>query len=135
MLPDSLLTGGTRSFDLEVVAGAVPEGLSGEVVVSCPAPGEAGRSALFGLGTLSRLSLTPGTHGAPADRFAWRSRVLDTPARRLMEGAPEQFLHGPTGAVSPVLGFPNLVNTAPLPWGDRLFVTSPWFVGTATGTR
>ncbi|MEZ5383395.1 MAG: carotenoid oxygenase family protein [Microthrixaceae bacterium] len=127
MLPLSLLTDGPHHLDLEVVSGAVPEGLSGEVVVSSPAPGESGRPALFGLGTLSRLSLTPGTHGAPSDRYAWRSRVLDTPARRLLEGAPEQFLHGPTGPVSPVLGFPNLVNTAPVPWGDRLFAT--WDVG------
>lgn len=127
MLPATLLTPGPPEFDLELTRGAWPAGLTGEIVVSSPAPDRAGSPVLFGNGVLSRLSLTPDTHGATQGRFAWRSTVLDTPARRLMEAHPEEFRHGPTGAIGPRLGHPNLANTAPLPWGDRLFAT--WDVG------
>lgn len=80
------------------------------------------RHAFFGDGWMQRLSLTPGSHGAPADRWAWRGRVLDTPTRRLRQAAPRAFGCGPYGWSGP-LGFANSANTAPLPWGDRLFAT------------
>ena len=59
-------------LDLRLVAGAWPDGLGGEMVLSAPHPDTFdGPHPFFGEGMLYRLSLTPGTHGAPADRFAW----------------------------------------------------------------
>jgi all-trans-8'-apo-beta-carotenal 15,15'-oxygenase len=125
-VPTSITTADHHDLDLRVVSGAWPEGISGEVVISAPQVAADLPYALFGFGRLCRLSLRPGTHGAPADRFAWRSRLIDSPSRRLFERLPERFVAGPTGYSSP-LGFPNAANTAPLPWGDRLFAT--WDVG------
>ncbi len=82
--------------------------------------------AFFGFGMMRRLSLERGKHGAPADRLAWRSRVIDSPSRRLFAEDPTLFSAGPTGYTAP-FGAPNMSNTAPLPWGDRLFAT--WDVG------
>ncbi|MCX7620036.1 MAG: carotenoid oxygenase family protein [Acidimicrobiales bacterium] len=81
---------------------------------------------MFGFGAIIRLSLEPGGYGAAGDRFALRYRVIDTPTERLHALRPEAFVAGPLGFSSP-FGAPNMVNTAPLPWGDRLFVT--WDVG------
>ena len=53
--------------------------------------------------------------------------MIDTPARRLWERDPSRFSSTPTGVSGGALGFPNMANTAPLPWGDRLFAT--WDVG------
>ena len=75
---------------------------------------------------LYRLSLTPGTHGAPADRFAWRQGRIDTPSARLRAKRPDVFTPTMIGVQSP-FGTVNAANTAPLPWGDRLFTT--WDVG------
>jgi len=125
-IPSSLLTATPGDFDLEVTAGRWPSDLRGEMVISGPLPDPALPHAFFGFGTMNRLSLQPGTHGAPAGRLAWRSRVIDSPGRRLYERRPELFTAGPTGYSSP-LGPPNLANTAPLPWGDRLLAT--WDVG------
>jgi hypothetical protein len=125
-LPRSLLTADHRDLDLHLVAGSWPDDIDGEFYVSAPSADPALRYALFGFGVLARLSLRPGRHGAPPDRFAWRVRLLDTPTRRLYEAAPEAFTSGPLGYASP-FGSPNMVNTAPLPWGDRLFAT--WDVG------
>lgn len=80
------------------------------------------RHAFFGDGWMLRLSLRPGTHGAPADRWAWRGRVLDTPTRRLRDRVPDAFACGAYGWSGP-LGYANSANTAPLPWGRRLFAT------------
>jgi hypothetical protein len=75
---------------------------------------------------MARLSLRPGRHGADDGGFAWRASLLDTPSRRLRELRPDVFTSGPYGTTSP-FGFSNAANTAPLPWGDRLFAT--WDVG------
>ena len=113
-------------MDLVLTSGKWPDDLTGEFVVSSPRIEEGLPYALFGSGVLCRLSLTPGTHGAAEGRWAWRTKVLETPSERLMSAAPEQFATGPTGYTSP-FGPPNQANTAPLPWGDRLFAT--WDVG------
>jgi all-trans-8'-apo-beta-carotenal 15,15'-oxygenase len=125
-LPRSLLTASHHDVDLELVAGTWPDDLTGEMFISAPAPHAELTSALFGFGVMIRLSLRPGTHGAPADRFAWRTHVIDSPTKRLYDEVPDEFHAGPLGFSSP-LGSPNMVNTAPLPWGDRLFAT--WDVG------
>ena len=125
-VPTSTTTATHQDLDLDLVAGAWPEDIQGEVVLSAPRLAPDLPYALFGFGVMCRLSLRPGTHGAPPDRFAWRTRVIDSPSQRLHERAPEQFTPGPTGYSSP-FGFPNAANTAPLPWGDRLFAT--WDVG------
>jgi all-trans-8'-apo-beta-carotenal 15,15'-oxygenase len=125
-VPTSITTATHQDLDLRLVAGEWPRDLQGEVVVSSPRVAADLPSALFGFGVACRLSLRPGTHGAPPDRFAWRTRVIDTPSQRLHERAAERFTAGPTGYSSP-FGFPNAANTAPLPWGDRLFAT--WDVG------
>ena len=51
------------------------------------------------------------------------SVMIDTLARRLWERDPSRFSSTPTGVSGGALGFPNMANTAPLPWGDRLFAT------------
>jgi len=126
-VPRSILAPGTlRDLDLELASGTWPESIGGEVFLSAADPETAGRHAFFGDGWVLRLSLRPGTHGAPEDRFAWRARLLDTPSRRLREACPEHFTAGVYGTSSP-FGFSNAANTAPLPWGDRLFAT--WDAG------
>lgn len=128
-IPRSLLSSQPGDFDLEVTSGTWPADLTGEMVISGPLPDPALPHGFFGFGTMNRLSLRPGTHGAPADRLAWRAEIIDSPGRRLFERRPDLFTAGPTGYSTP-LGPPNMANTAPLPWGDRLFAT--WDVGRPT---
>ncbi len=125
-VPSTITTATHRDLDLQLVAGEWPDDVSGEFVVSAPETQPGLPYALFGPGRLCRLSLRPGTNGAPDGRFAWRTKVVDSPSARLFERAPEHFVAGPTGYNSP-FGVPNQANTAPLPWGDRLFAT--WDVG------
>lgn len=126
-LPRSILAPGTLGdLDLRLVAGVWPDDIAGEVFISTSDVATAGRHAFFGDGWMIRLSLQPGSHGAPADAFAWRARLLDTPSRRLREACPDAFTTRAYGTSSP-FGFSNAANTAPLPWGDRLFAT--WDVG------
>jgi carotenoid cleavage dioxygenase-like enzyme len=124
--PRTLTTAPPEDFDLEVVAGEWPDDLSGEIVISGPEIDGNLAHAFFGFGMMRRLSLETGRHGAGADRLAWRTRVIDSPSRRLHQADPGLFEPGPTGYTSPY-GAPNMANTAPLPWGDRLFAT--WDVG------
>jgi all-trans-8'-apo-beta-carotenal 15,15'-oxygenase len=120
--PATLTTGRHGDFDLEVVAGRWPEDISGEMLFSAPRLSGGLPYGIFDVGCLVRLSLTPGTHGAPDGRFAWRVGDPATPGRRLLEADPAAFSPSPVGYTSPY-GPPNSANTAPLPWGDRLFVT------------
>jgi len=125
-VPRTITTAEHRDFELELVAGSWPEGLSGEILFSAPARSGRLPYLLFDWGVLCRLSLTPGTRGAGAGRCAWQSRMIRTPGRRLAERVPDAFRPGPIGYHSP-FGPPNAANTAPLPWGDRLLVT--WDAG------
>ncbi|MFI0355473.1 carotenoid oxygenase family protein [Actinomadura sp. 9N407] len=126
-IPRSILTkDDVTDLDLEVVAGAWPEDVRGQFVVSTSDQRTHPLHAFFGDGIMARLALRPGTDGAPAGRFAWRARVIDTPSVRLRRKRPDLFTAGPVGASSP-WGFVNCANTAPLPWGDRLFAT--WDAG------
>lgn len=130
-IPRSLFDRSTPAdWDLGVVAGVWPDGLTGELVISAPHPDTfGGPHPFFGEGMTYRLSLTPGTHGAPADRFAWRTRRIDSPSARLRAARPDVFTATMAGVHSP-FGVVNSANTAPLPWGDRLFMT--WDVGRPT---
>jgi len=122
-IPRTILAPGTLGdLDLECVDGALPDGLHGEVFISTSQPETAGPHAFFGDGLLLRLSLAPGTHGAAPDRHAWRVNRLDTPSALLRDRCPDAFTPGPIGTMSP-FGYSNAANTAPLPWGDRLFAT------------
>jgi carotenoid cleavage dioxygenase-like enzyme len=122
-LPRTILAPGTLAdLDLECVDGALPEGLHGELFISTSEQETAGPHAFFGDGLLVRLSLAPGTHGAAPDRHAWRVARLDTPSARLRDRCPDAFNAGAIGTMSP-FGYSNAANTAPLPWGDRLFAT------------
>jgi carotenoid cleavage dioxygenase-like enzyme len=125
-IPRTITTASPQDFDLEVVAGEWPDDLTGEIVVSGPEMDPNMAHAFFGFGMMRRLSLERGLHGAADDRLAWRSKVIDSPSRRLFEADPGVFDAGPTGYAG-ALGAPNMANTAPLPWGDRLFAT--WDVG------
>lgn len=125
-VPTSLLSGVPADFDLEVTSGTWPVDLTGEMVISSPLPDPALAHGFFGFGVMNRLSLQPAMHGAGPGALAWRSKVIDSPSRRLYERRPDVFIPGPTGYSTP-LGPPNMANTAPLPWGDRLFAT--WDVG------
>ena len=113
--------------DLRVVQGAWPAGLGGELVISAPHPETLdGPHPFFGEGMTYRLSLEPGTFGAAPDAHAWRQRRIDSPSARLRAARPEVFTPTMIGVQSP-FGIVNAANTAPLPWGDRLFLT--WDVG------
>ena len=126
-IPRTILAPGQMAdLDLECVAGAVPPGLAGEVFISTAEPETAGAHAFFGDGMMIRLSLQPGSHGAAGDRWAWRVRKLDTPSARLRAKRPDAFAPGVLGTMG-AFGFSNAANTAPLPWGDRLFAT--WDAG------
>jgi len=125
-IPATLTTGSFVDLDLELVSGAWPPDLRGEMVISAPAPSPDLPYCLFGFGAMIRISMQPGTHGAPSNRFALRSKVIDTPSKRLHDKMPDAFSANTFGYSSP-FGVPNQANTAPLPWGDRLFAT--WDVG------
>ena len=113
--------------DLAVRSGQWPADLTGELVISAPHPDTFdGPHPFFGEGMTYRLSLQPGTHGAPPDRFAWRQRRIDSPSARLRAKRPDVFTSTMVGVHSP-FGATNAANTAPLPWGDRLFMT--WDAG------
>lgn len=116
--------------DLTVRAGTWPHGLHGELVLSAPHPDTfGGPHPFFGEGMVHRLSLQPGRHGAPADALAWRQGRIDSPSARLRALRPDVFTSTMVGVQSP-FGHVNAANTAPLPWGDRLFAT--WDAGRPT---
>lgn len=124
--PRSLTTAAHQDFELEVVAGEWPATISGEMVFSSPQRAGGLDYAIFDWGAICRLALTPGTRGAAADRFAWQARSIQTPGKRLWDRAPEHFTPSPIGYRS-VFGSANASNTAPLPFGDRLYTT--WDAG------
>ncbi|GAA2796281.1 carotenoid oxygenase family protein [Nonomuraea dietziae] len=126
-IPRSILTkGDLPDLDLRVVRGAWPSDISGHLVISTSDQRTHPVHAFFGDGVMVRLALEPGTDGAAPDRFAWRPRVIDTPSVRLRRRRPEVFTATRLGTTSP-FGTLNAANTAPLPWGDRLFAT--WDAG------
>jgi hypothetical protein len=126
-LPRTLSTSDHCDLDLKLVEGQWPEGISGELVVVAPGPKTADIGyQLFTEGHAIRLSLRPGTDGAPPDQFAWRTRKIRTPSVRLFEKCREHCTGGPAGYTSP-FGLLNMANTAVMPWGDRLLAT--WDVG------
>lgn len=116
-----------QDHDLAVTAGSWPADIGGELVLSAPHPDTfGGPHPFFGEGMTYRLSLEPGRHGAGGDGFAWRQRRIDSPSARLRAKRPDAFTATMMGVQSP-FGVVNSANTAPLPWGDRLFMT--WDVG------
>jgi len=116
-----------QDLDLALVRGTWPADCPGELVLSAPHPDTfGGPHAFFGDGMTWRLSLAPGTFGAPPDRFALRQRRIDSPSARLRRKRPELFRATMLGVHSP-FGLSNAANTAPLAWGERLFMT--WDVG------
>ena len=125
-LPETLLTATWTDLDLQVVAGFWPAELHGEMVVSAPVVDPRLSFQLFGFGALVRLSFRPGTFGAAPDRYALRTRTIDSPVQRIHERTPDAFRGGVLGLDSPY-GHANMANTAPLGWGGRLFAT--WDVG------
>jgi carotenoid cleavage dioxygenase-like enzyme len=127
-LPRSLLRrDAPQDLDLELVQGAWPADCAGEMVISAPHPdGFDAPHAFFGDGMTWRLSLQPGRFGAAPDRFALRQRRIDSPSARLRRKRPDVFRPTLLGVHSP-FGLSNAANTAPLPWGERLFAT--WDVG------
>ena len=106
--------------------GSWPDDISGDMVFSSPQNHGRLPYAIFDWGAICRLSLEPGTRGAAPGRFAWQSRSIETPGKRLFDRHPERFSSGATGYSSP-FGSANASNTAPLPWGNRLFTT--WDAG------
>lgn len=121
-VPASLSTAPHRDFELEVVSGSWPADVGGDVLFSSPQNNHRLPYAIFDWGSICRLSLEPGTRGAATDRFAWQSRSIETPGKRLYNRHPDQFTTSSVGYASP-FGPANSSNTAPLPWGNRLFTT------------
>jgi len=124
--PLSLTTAPHADFELEVVEGAWPDDISGDMVFSSPQRCTPMEYRVFDWGAICRLALVPGARGATPGRFAWQSRSIQSPGKRLWDRHPEQFATSPTGYQS-VFGASNASNTAPLPWGRRLFTT--WDAG------
>jgi all-trans-8'-apo-beta-carotenal 15,15'-oxygenase len=127
-LPRSILAPVTpEDRDLHVVQGSMPDGIGGEIIISAPHASTLGPPhAFFGAGMSYRLSLQPGTFGATPQSYAWRQAWIDSPSARLQHKRPDVFNATMLGVQSP-FGLVNAANTAPLPWGDRLFMT--WDVG------
>ncbi len=124
--PASLTTASHTDFELELVAGTWPTDISGDMVFSSVQQSGALGYAIFDWGAICRLALVPGTRGAGPGRFAWQSRSIQSPGKQLYDLHPEQFSGSAIGYSSP-FGPPNASNTAPLPWGNRLFTT--WDAG------
>lgn len=119
-----------EDHDLTVRSGTWPAGLRGELVLSAPHPDTFdGPHPFFGEGMTYRFSLQPGLHGAGPDALAWRQAKIDSPSARLRSARPDVFTPTMIGVQSP-FGHVNAANTAPLPWGDRLFMT--WDAGRPT---
>ena len=125
-VPEAMTAAQHQDFDLKVVAGQWPDDIAGDMVFSTPQNSHNLPYAIFDWGAIARLSLTPGQHGAGQDRFAWRVQSIQTPGKRLFDARPDVFSPGLLGYTSP-FGAPNSSNTAPLPWGDRLYTT--WDAG------
>ena len=126
-VPRSLMSrDGLADLDLTLTQGSWPADLGGEIFISTSDQQTATHHAFFGDGALVRLSLRPGTHGAASGAWAWRQSMIDTPSQRLRAKRPDVFESTAIGARSP-FGSSNSANTAPLPWGDRLFAT--WDAG------
>lgn len=125
-LPSSIFSAQFTDLDLEVVSGAWPDGLHGEMFISAPVVDPRLSYQLFGFGAMVRISMRQGTHGAARNTMAMRVRTLDTPVQRIHERAAARFSGGLLGLESP-FGHANMANTAPLVWGGRLFAT--WDVG------
>ena len=130
-LPRTLFCRDTpQDHDLTVRSGVWPEGLTGELVLSAPHPDTfEGPHPFFGEGMAYRFSLERGMHGAAPGSLAWRQGKIDSPSARLRAARPEVFTPTMIGVQSP-FGHVNAANTAPLPWGDRLFAT--WDAGRPT---
>ena len=124
--PASLTTASHTDFELEIVAGAWPADISGDMVFSSVQQSGSLGYAIFDWGAICRLALVPGTRGAGPDRFAWQTRSIQSPGKQLYDLHPDQFSGSAIGYSSP-FGPPNASNTAPLPWGGRLFTT--WDAG------
>jgi hypothetical protein len=125
-LPRSITSSTHQEFDLSLVRGDWPASLAGEIYFSAIGEPCGSPSVLFRNGEIKRLSLTPGTHGAAPGKFAWRRAALATPSARVRARRPELFALRYSALASPLGGL-NMANTAPLVWGDRLFVT--WDAG------
>ncbi len=124
--PTSLTSAIHDDFELRLVSGAWPAEITGEVLFSSPQITGRVDYGIFDFGAMCGMSLRPGTHGAGPERFSWRSRSIQTPGKRFFDAAPDLFVGSPVGYSSP-FGPPNCANTAPLPWGGRLFAT--WDAG------
>lgn len=125
-VPRSILHTEFQDLDLELASGVWPTGLSGEFVAVAPGPRNGEPYALFTPGHIVRLSMQPGTFGAATDRWAWRTRRIESPTARLIDARPDVWSSGATGFTSP-FGLANMANTAVMPWSGRLFAT--WDVG------
>ena len=125
-VPSTLTTADHQDFELEVVDGSWPDDISGEMVFSTPQNDGALPYAIFNWGAIARLSLEPGGRGAAPDRFAWQVRTIQSPGKRLFDRQPDRYTPGNIGYESP-FGATNCANTAPLPWGRRLYTT--WDAG------
>ena len=126
--PRTLVTAPHTDFELEVVAGTWPADISGEMRVLEPAATRTTLPyAIFDWGAICRLSLEPGT-AAPA-RTASRGRAaVDPVARQASVGPPPRaVLLGRHRLPLAVRARRTAPNTAPLPWGDRLYTT--WDAG------
>ena len=120
--PRSLSTAPHRDFELELISGQWPSDIGGDVLFSSPQNSRRLPYSIFDWGAICRLSLEPGARGAAPGRFAWQSRSIETPGKRLYNRHPDQFTTSPVGYASP-FGPANSSNTAPLPWGNRLYTT------------
>ena len=125
-LPRSFATTPHRDLDLELVHGAWPDDISGELLIAAPGPRGDLDYALFSPGHVLRLSLEPGSFGAAPDRWAWRTKRIESASAKLQDRCPDLFRSNGAALSSP-FGLPNQANTAVMPWNGRILAT--WDVG------
>ena len=107
--PRSLTTAPHRDFELEVVAGAWPDDISGEVLFSSPLNGHGLPYAHLRLRRdLPARRSNPAPAAPRPAASAGRASSIETPGKRLWNRHPELFTVGPTGYLSP-FGPPNCV--------------------------
>ena len=125
--PHSLTTAPHADFELEVVEGAWPDDISGEMVFSSPqhCTVDGVRHLRLG-GDLPPRARTRHREARPRVGSPGSRAPSSRPASGCGTACPSSSPPSGTGYQS-VLGASNASNTAPLPWGGRLYTT--WDAG------
>lgn len=126
--PRSLLEGDSNpaEFNLSVLSGTLPADVDGYLYVAYPTPYDDDSAVVLGEGMIMRLALSSHT---------LKTNLLKPPCYyvdQATQGEDYEFYNAGLARVSFTLGARSLLNTAFLPMGNRLLVTSdaarPWSI-------